>query len=57
MGLAQWGSPVDDLVIRQLVQRLGQKAEEKIAARLKTNPREREPKRAGVELAVLMNDG
>jgi hypothetical protein len=54
---AQWGSSVDDSVIHQLVQRLGRKAEEQTEARLKTNPVEREPQRAGAELALLMNDG
>jgi hypothetical protein len=54
---AQWGCPVDDSVIHSLVQRLGEKAEEQTQARLKENPSEREPQRAGGELAVLMNDG
>lgn len=53
----QWGSPVDDSVIHQLVQRLGQKVEEQTQARLEKTPQEKEPQRAAAELAILMADG
>ncbi len=54
---AQWDCPVDDSVIHSLVQRLGQKAEEKTQLRLNQIPQERQPQRAAADLAVLMNDG
>jgi hypothetical protein len=53
----KWGCPVDDSVIHQLVQRLGQKAEEQTQARLEQTPQEKEPQRAASELAMLMADG
>jgi hypothetical protein len=52
-----WGTPVDDSVIHQLVQRLGQKAEEKTEARLEQTPQEKDPQRAAAEVAILMADG
>jgi hypothetical protein len=54
---AKWDCAVDQSVIHQLVQRLGQKAEEQIQARLAEIPQEREPQRAAAELAILMADG
>lgn len=54
---AKWGSPVDDSVIHQLVQRLGRVAEEQTRARLKLPPTEEHPLRAPAELAIVMNDG
>ena len=54
---AHWGSPVDASVIHQLVQRLGQKAEEQTRARLEQIPQEKEPQRAPAALALLMADG
>lgn len=53
----KWDCPVDDAVIHQLVQRLGQKAEEQTQARLKEIPAEKQPQRAAAELAILMADG
>lgn len=53
----RWGSPVDDSVIHQLVQRLGREAEEKTQLRLNLPPTESQPKRAPAELAIIMNDG
>jgi len=53
----QWGCPVDDSVIHQLVQRLGKKAEEQTQVRLQQVPRESQPQRAAAPLAVLMSDG
>lgn len=54
---AKWDCAVDQSVIHQLVQRLGQKAEEQMQARLAEIPQEREPQRAAAELAILMADG
>jgi hypothetical protein len=53
----RWGSPVDDSVIHQVVQRLGQRAEEQTQARLEQVPQEKQPRRAPAELAILMADG
>lgn len=55
--VSRWGCPIDDSVIHSLVQRLGKKAEEQTRLRLRELPVEREPKRAGAKLGVLMNDG
>jgi hypothetical protein len=54
---ARWGSPVDDSVIHQLVQRLGRRAEEQVQLRLKQPPVENQPQKAPAELAIVMNDG
>ena len=54
---ARWGSPVDDSVIHQLVQRLGREAEDQTQLRLNLPPTESQPQRAPVELAIIMNDG
>jgi hypothetical protein len=54
---ARWGSPVDDSVIHQLVQRLGREAEERTQLRLNLPPTENAPQRAPAELAIVMNDG
>ena len=53
----KWGCPVDDSVIHALVQRVGSKAEVQSQQRLKQPPQEKQPQRAGSELAVLMLDG
>ena len=54
---AHWGTPVDDAVIHQLVQRLGRRAEEQVQQRLKFPPVQKEPQKAPAELAIVMNDG
>lgn len=54
---AKWDCPVDDSVIHQLAQRVGEKAEEQTQARLKEIPQESQPQRAPSELAVVMSDG
>lgn len=53
----QWDCPVDDSVIHQLVQRLGQKAEEQTEVRLQEIPKEKQPQRGAAELALVMADG
>jgi len=53
----KWGSPVAASTIHQLVQRLGQQAEEKTVQRLTEVPQEKQPLRAAAALAVIMSDG
>lgn len=54
---ARWGTPIDDAVIHQLVQRLGRRAEEQAQQRLKLPPIEKDRQKAPAELAIVMNDG
>lgn len=54
---AKWGCLADDSTLHALAQRLGVRAEEQTQRRLKTQPAEREPKRAATALGVLMIDG
>jgi hypothetical protein len=49
--------PIEDSTVRQLVQRLGERAEEQTQQRLKTVPQPLEPKRPPGSLAVIMMDG
>jgi hypothetical protein len=49
--------PIEDSTVRQLVQRLGKRAEEQTGQRLKTLPQPIEPKRRTSPLAVIMIDG
>jgi hypothetical protein len=49
--------PVEDSTVRQLVQRLGARAEEQTQQRLKTLPQPSEPKGPSSPLAVIMIDG
>ena len=51
------GIPIEDSTVRQLVQRLGARAEAQTQARLKTVPQEIHPERPGSALAVIMIDG
>ena len=53
----KWGVAVSASAMHALAQRLGSRAEEQTQARLKVAPVEREPERAGSNLAVLMVDG
>lgn len=53
----KWGVEVDDSTLHALAQRLGAQAEARLQEALKTEPAEREPKRAPTKLAVLMLDG
>jgi len=53
----KWGSPVAASTIHQLVQRLGQQAEEKTVQRLTEVPQEKQPLRAAAARAVIMSDG
>jgi hypothetical protein len=54
---SQWGCPVDPSVIHQLVQRVGQKAEQQTVLRVQEAPQEKQPQKAPAELAIVMNDG
>jgi hypothetical protein len=49
--------PVEDSTVRELVQRLGRRAEEQTQQRLKTVPQPIDPKRPPSPLAVIMIDG
>ncbi|HEX5398471.1 MAG TPA: hypothetical protein VFY06_05420 [Verrucomicrobiae bacterium] len=51
------GIPIEDSTVRQLVQRLGARAEEQTRKRLQTEPVERHPQREASPLAVIMIDG
>jgi hypothetical protein len=51
------GESVDDTTLHILAQRLGQRAEEQLQARLKSVPQELTPQRAPSELAVFELDG
>lgn len=51
------GIPIEDSTVRQLVQRLGARAEEQTLQRLKTVPPSLEPKRPPSGLGVIMIDG
>ena len=53
----KWGCPVEDSTLHALTQRLGERAEAQIQARLKKVAVEAEPQRARTELAVLQLDG
>jgi len=49
--------PIEDSTLRQLVQRLGERAEEQTQQRLKTLPQPVNPQRPASPLAVIMIDG
>ena len=49
--------PIEDSTVRQLVQRLGVRAEEQTQQRLKTLPQPIDPKRLSSDLGVIMIDG
>jgi hypothetical protein len=49
--------PIEDSTVRELVQRLGARAEEQTQQRLKTVPQATDPKRPPSPLAVIMIDG
>jgi len=51
------GIPIEDSTVRELVQRLGARAEEQTGKRLQSLPPEREPERAPSPLGVIMIDG
>jgi len=51
------GIPIEDSSVRELVQRLGARAEEQTRQRLQSVPEERNPERAASPLAVIMVDG
>jgi len=51
------GSSVDDSTLHVLTQRLGERAEEQLQARLKTVPQESAPQRIASELAIFELDG
>jgi hypothetical protein len=53
----KWGCAVEDSTLRSLAQRLGERAEVQMQARLQAAPQEAQPKRAPTELAVMMLDG
>ena len=55
--LAQkWGTPADDSTLHALAQRVGTRAEAQTRARLKTLPKEKEPRRAATQWAGLQLD-
>jgi hypothetical protein len=49
--------PIEDSTVRELVQRLGARAEEQTQQRLKTVPQPTDPKRSPSPVAVIMIDG
>ena len=49
--------PIEDSTVRELVQRLGARAEEQTQHRLKTVPQPIDPKRPASDLGVIMIDG
>ena len=49
--------PIEDSTVRELVQRLGARAEEQTQHRLKTGPQPIAPKRPASDLGVVMMDG
>jgi len=49
--------PIEDSTVRELVQRLGERAEEQTVPRLKTLPQPIHPQRPASPLAVIMIDG
>jgi hypothetical protein len=51
------GIPIEDSTVRELVQRLGARAEEQTQGRLKTVPPSCDPKRPARDLGVIMIDG
>jgi len=51
------GIPIEDSTVRELVQRLGTRAEEQTRKRLQTVPAQTDPERAPSPLAVIMIDG
>jgi Uncharacterised protein family (UPF0236) len=51
------GIPIEDSTVRQLVQRLGARAEEQTQKRLQTEPAQRHPQRGASPLALIMIDG
>jgi hypothetical protein len=51
------GIPIEDSTVRALVQRLGARAQEQSAQRLKTVPQEVQPERPASRLGVVMIDG
>ena len=53
----KWGSAMDDSKLHALVQRVGARAEEQRAQRVKSVPQERRPERKPSGLGVLLVDG
>lgn len=54
---SQWGPSMDDSTLHALVQRMGQRAQQRAQNRYAAPPQERQPQRAASDLAVLMADG
>jgi hypothetical protein len=54
---SKWSQTIDDSTLHQLVQRMGQQAQEQCRQRLIHPPSERQPQRGPSALAVLMVDG
>jgi hypothetical protein len=52
-----WASNIDDSTLHALVQRVGQRAQEKAQRRYELPPQERQPQEPASPLAVLMVDG
>ena len=55
--VSQWSGSMDDSTLHSLVQRMGEQAEEQRQERSEQPPQERQPKRAGSQLGVLLVDG
>jgi len=54
---SKWAAAIDDSTLHALVQRTGERAEQKAQSRYAAPPQERQPQRAASDLAVLMVDG